>query len=73
MDELVKQLLKSGVVDVGEVRVSRTSLGRARGPRYLIYLPTSRNYLWHAIHSSGAKIRVFVEVAAEAAKEVEAA
>jgi hypothetical protein len=71
-EELVKRLLKSSVVDVGEVRISRTSLGKSRGPRYLIYLPTSRNYLWQAIHTSGAKVRIYIEIAAGTAKREEA-
>jgi hypothetical protein len=72
MASIVDQLLKSNVIDVGEVRISRTSLGKARGPRYLIYLPTSRNYLWRAIHTSGAKVRIYIEVAAGTAKKEEA-
>jgi hypothetical protein len=67
MDELVKQLLKSNVVDVGEVKISQTSLGKKRGPRYLIYLPTTRNYLWQMLHASGHRVRVFIEIPADVA------
>jgi phosphoribosyl-AMP cyclohydrolase len=73
MDMLVEHLLKNNVIDVGEVRISRTSLGKSRGSRYLIYLPTARNYLWQAIHTSGAKVRIYIEIATETAKRVESA
>jgi len=59
---LLKQLLKGNVIDVGEVRVSRSTLKGPRGPRFLIYLPTTRNYLWRELHESGRKVRVFIEV-----------
>jgi hypothetical protein len=59
---LVKQLLKGNVIDVGEVRVSRSTLKGPKGPRFLIYLPTTRNYLWRELHESGRKVRVFIEV-----------
>jgi hypothetical protein len=59
---LVKQLLKGNVIDVGEVRISRSTLKGPRGPRFLIYLPTTRNYLWRELHESGRKVRVFIEV-----------
>jgi len=59
---LVKQLLKGNVIDVGEVRVSRSTLRGPKGPRFLIYLPTTRNYLWRELHESGRKVRVFIEV-----------
>jgi hypothetical protein len=72
MATFIEELLKSGVVDVGEVRISRTSLGKSRGPRYLIYLPTSRNYLWQAIHTLGAKVRIYIEIAAGNAEKAKA-
>jgi hypothetical protein len=59
---LVKQLLKGNVIDVGEVRISRSTLRGPKGPRFLIYLPTTRNYLWRELHESGRKVRVFIEV-----------
>lgn len=62
--ELLIDVIRSQrVVDVGEVRVTKTTLGRSRaGERYLIYLPLSRNYLWRYLHESNAKIRVFIEI-----------
>jgi hypothetical protein len=59
---LLKQLLKGNVIDVGEVRVSRSTLKGPKGPRFLIYLPTTRNYLWRELHESGRKVRVFIEI-----------
>jgi hypothetical protein len=61
---LVERLLRGGgnVIDVGELRVARSSLGPRKGPRYLIYLPTARNYLWRVLHESGRRVRVFIEV-----------
>lgn len=59
-------MLSQKVIDVGEVHVSRTSLGKNKtGYRYLIYLPLSRNYLWKILHERGAKIRVFIEIPGE--------
>lgn len=62
MSEFVERLLKGSVVDVGEVRVARSSLGPKKGPRFLIYLPTTRNYLWQVLHASGHKVRVYIEL-----------
>jgi hypothetical protein len=59
---LVEQLLRGNVIDVGEVRISRSTLKGPKGPRFLIYLPTTRNYLWRELHGSGRKVRVFIEV-----------
>jgi hypothetical protein len=71
MGALVDHLLMGNVIDVGEVRVTRTTL--KRGSRYLIYLPTTRNYLWEALHASGCKVRVFIEVPPGVTKRGEAA
>jgi hypothetical protein len=60
--EFLERLLKGNVIDVGEVRVSRSTLKGPKGPRFLIYLPTTRNYLWRELHKSGRKVRVFIEV-----------
>jgi hypothetical protein len=62
MDEFMELLLKARVIDVGEVRVARTTLGRREGPRYLIYLPMNRNYIWQALNAWGRRVRVFVFV-----------
>jgi hypothetical protein len=52
-------------VDVGEVRISKTSMRGRRGTRYLIYLPSNRAYLWAALHSLDTKVRVFLQVPQE--------
>jgi hypothetical protein len=62
VDELVEQLLKARVIDAGQLKVSKSSLGPNKGPRFLIYLPTNRNYLWQALHASGHKVRVYIEL-----------
>jgi len=61
-DIMVRELSRQSLVDVGEVHISRTSLGKKSGSRYLIYLPINRNYLWEMLHKSRAKVRVFIEV-----------
>jgi hypothetical protein len=60
--ELVGHLLKSNLIDVGEVRLTKTSLGKQGGPRYLIYLPLARNYLWRRLHELNVKVRVYIEL-----------
>jgi hypothetical protein len=63
MDRLLEHLLKDNkIVDVGEVKITRISLGKTGKVRYLIYLPMQRNYLWGLIHSSGSKIRAFITI-----------
>jgi hypothetical protein len=62
VDGLVERLLKGGIIDVGQVRIAKSSLGPNKGPRFLIYLPTIRNYLWQALHASGHKVRVYIEL-----------
>jgi hypothetical protein len=60
------------LIDVGELRVSKTSLGKKRtGVRYLIYLPLNRNYLWEAIHEKRVKVRVYIEIPSEGLKRGE--
>lgn len=64
------ELLRQRFIDVGELRISRTSLGKKRvGERYLIYLPLNRNYLWRVLHEKGAKVRVFIEIPEGAVEE----
>jgi hypothetical protein len=59
----ILDLLRGSFVDCGELHVSKTSLGTKRlGNRYLIYLPLNRNYLWHVLHSSKARVKVLVEL-----------
>jgi len=66
----LKHRISGELIDAGDLRVSKTSLGRKRpGERYLIYLPLNRNYLWRALHESGVKVRVFIEIPGEALKE----
>ena len=62
----LSDLLRRNVIDVGEVRVSRTTPDKARGKaRYVIYLPISRNYLWEQLYNSKTRIRVYFEVIEE--------
>jgi hypothetical protein len=62
MSELVERLLKGNFIDVGEVRLTKTSLGKRGGPRYLLYLPLARNYLWRRLHELNVKVRVYIEL-----------
>jgi len=65
-DSILVDILSQKVIDVGEVHVSRTSLGKNKqGYRYLIYLPISRNYLWKILHEKNVKVRIFIEVPSE--------
>jgi len=62
---VLEELLKTNLIDVGEVKVARatTRLGGVEGKeRYLIYLPLSRSYLWRAIHESGERVRLYMEI-----------
>jgi hypothetical protein len=62
-DSVLSALVRGGIIDVGEVHISRTSLGRGKPEkRYLVYLPLSRNYLWKALYERGRKVRVYIEV-----------
>jgi hypothetical protein len=58
------------LVDVGEVRITRTTLGKKQGERYLIYLPMNRNYLWRLLHDLDAKVRVFIEIPEDVLKKI---
>jgi hypothetical protein len=72
MDEFIEYILKGNVIDVGEVRVAKTGLGkRTPGSRFVIYLPLARNYVWEVLHTSGHKVRVFIEVPTDIARKQE--
>jgi chlorite dismutase len=59
-------MINQRVIDAGELRISRTSLGKSNPEkRYLIYLPLNRNYLWKILHEKNAKLRVFIEIPSE--------
>lgn len=63
MDKLIEELLRAKLIDVGEVRVARATLTGVRGKaRYLVYLPTPRNYVWKVLHESNERVRLYVEV-----------
>jgi hypothetical protein len=69
IQDILKRRISGELIDAGELRVSKTSLGRKKpGERYLIYLPLNRNYLWRMLHEGGVKVRVFVEIPEEALK-----
>jgi hypothetical protein len=59
---LVIATLGSKIIDVGELRISKTTLGKRGGDRYLIYLPMNRNYLWRALHDMHVKVRVYIDI-----------
>jgi hypothetical protein len=62
----ILNLLKMGFLDLGELSISRTSVGKGRRDegqfRFLIYLPKSRSYLWRVLHDSKIKVRIFVQL-----------
>lgn len=66
---IIMSLLRAKVVDVGDVRITRATLSR-RNERYLVYLPTTRNYLWRALHDLGVKVRVYLEIPEDALKKI---
>jgi hypothetical protein len=59
---LVIATLGSKIIDVGELRISKTTLGKRGGDRFLIYLPMNRNYLWRLLHDLNTKVRVYIEI-----------
>jgi hypothetical protein len=63
--------LRQRIVDVGEVNISRTTLGKKHGERYLIYLPMNRNYLWKTLHELNAKVRVYIEIPEDVLKKLD--
>jgi hypothetical protein len=68
---LVTNLLSSSrIIDVGEIRIARATQDAKRGGRYLIYLPTTRSYLWRVLHELGVKVRVYIEVPEDALKKL---
>jgi hypothetical protein len=69
--DVLEGVIKKGLVDVGELTISRTNLGRKGDfrERYLIYLPLSRNYIWRALHSRRVKVRVYLEIPSGSEKD----
>jgi len=67
---IVFQMLNQKLVDVGEVHITRTTLGSKQGERYLIYLPMNRNYLWKLLHNLNAKVRVYIEIPEDVLKKI---
>jgi hypothetical protein len=68
---LVKNLLSSSrIIDVGEIRIARATQDAKGGGRYLIYLPTTRSYLWRVLHDLGVKVRVYLEIPEDALKKI---
>jgi hypothetical protein len=64
---LAKKILDlvTTLVDVGELRISKTSIKGGQGARYLLYLPSNRAYLWKTLYESRAKLRVFIDLPEE--------
>jgi hypothetical protein len=63
-------LSRSKVIDVSEVRVARATQDAKGDGRYLIYLTTTRNYLWRVLHDLGVKVRVYIEIPEDALKKI---
>lgn len=62
-DGIAELVLKGRLIDCGEIGVSRSTPNKARGkPRYLIYLPIARNYLWESLWKKRIKLRVLIQV-----------
>jgi len=64
-NEFLMKLIKGRIIDCGELSISKTTLGKEKGPRYLIYLPTNRNYLWKLLKEKKGKLRVYIELPEE--------
>jgi len=65
-ENVLVNVVSRGVVDVGELRIAKTSLGVKRGgERYLIYLPINRNYLWKVLHDKKVRVRIYIEIPQE--------
>jgi hypothetical protein len=59
-------LWRGRFLDCGELFVSRTTSGRKRpGQRFLIYLPTNRNYVWKLLHEKKVRLRIYIELPKE--------
>jgi hypothetical protein len=67
---IATHMLRQRLIDVGEIHVTRTSLGKKQGERYLIYLPMNRNYVWRLLHDLGVKVRVYIEIPEDALKKI---
>jgi len=67
MKDIKIDLLHQGVIDAGELRISKTRyrIGNKLEDRFLIYLPVNRNYLWRILHDKKIKIRLFIEIPRE--------
>lgn len=62
-DGISELIIEGKVIDCGEIGISRSTPDKARGkPRFLIYLPTTRNYLWEVLWKKRVKVRVFMEI-----------
>jgi hypothetical protein len=73
LSNIVSEILKTRLLDVGEVRVSRATPSGVQGrPRFFIHLPMSRNYLWHFLNEAGVKVRVYIELPKELLEKVRA-
>jgi hypothetical protein len=68
---LALQMIKQGLVDVGEVQITRATASSRSGERYLIYLPMNRNYLWRLLHDMHVKIRVYLEIPEDVLEKVD--
>jgi len=68
MKDIKIDLLHQGVIDAGELRISKTRyrIGDKLEDRFLIYLPVNRNYLWRILHEKNIKVRIFIEIPSEA-------
>ena len=54
------QIVRGRPYPIGSRAIVR--MGRER---YLVYLPTSLNYLWRELHEKKVKVRVYIEVPEE--------
>jgi hypothetical protein len=55
-------LITGEIIDIGELKISKTTLGKKGADRYLIYLPMNRNYLWRMLYQRGRKVRLFLMI-----------
>jgi hypothetical protein len=68
--EIINLLIAGRLIDCGELLVAKSTLGKKRpGLRFLIYLPSNRNYLWKSLNNAKLRVRVYIELPKVASTE----
>jgi hypothetical protein len=67
----IEVIKRSKVLDLGLKRISRTVRNYKGQPRFVIYLPITRNYIWGFLWERKIPVKVFLEIPEGAIKEDE--